>query len=342
MIPLDSVLVNQIIFLLTGIITTIGNQYVTYSGAASQGTLLPVAVTYYGMALAYFLPRDKIAPGLQQQDVALIPQSKAVMVKIIVFSFVDFLANGLGNFGIIYAGSGIYQVVHSAVVSFTAVWASVFLGKKLSLRQWGAIAIVTFGLLLSAIGSVRSEGPAHHDADSGHVVKGFLLTLLSTLLFSSIYCLAEHILTTVNAPSPQQLQTMAGGYCALIISTYLSIYTLPRYKELIVERVQDERGDVPMILLVYTILLLSAFGHAVTYFRLMGSVGAVSTGILQALRAVSVFFISAVLFCDKHSNQCFNKYKGLATLMVVLGILLFPSGKNNEAAQLKLEEVGEK
>ena len=46
-----------------------------------------------------------------------------------------------------------------------------------------------------------------------------------------------------------------------------------------------------------------------TYFALMGSLGAVSTGLLQCMRAVVVFMISSVLFCSRQESQCFTGYR---------------------------------
>ena len=48
----------------------------------------------------------------------------------------------------------------------------------------------------------------------------------------------------------------------------------------------------------------------------MGSTGAVATGVLQALRAVIVFFASHLLFCAGDSAQCFNATKALSALVV--------------------------
>ena len=47
----------------------------------------------------------------------------------------------------------------------------------------------------------------------------------------------------------------------------------------------------------YGIMLLSAVAHSITYFQIMGQAGAVTTGIMQAARAVGVFVFSALLFC---------------------------------------------
>lgn len=306
----DSILFAQFIFLITGIITTIGNQYMFYSGAADKTTLLPVAANYYGMALATVMPRKE----LHSSSGSLI----VLNYKTISLSLLDVTGLSTGMAGIIYAGSGIYQVVYSSVVIFTALWARVFLHKTLSGKHWIAITIVTVGLMCSALGgeTITSE-------DSGKVLIGICLTLFSTMMFSFFYVLTENILTGPNAPTPHQLQATSGTLSASFVTLYLCIWTIPNFRDIVITRVTEQDGSWPAIVIVYAILVLSAFLHSVTFFQLLGSVGAVSTGILQSLRAISVFAISAILFCDSHKNQCFNEYKGLSTALVVLGILYF-------------------
>ena len=103
------------------------------------------------------------------------------------------------------------------------------------------------------------------------------------------------------------------------------------------ERVDEVEGNWIVIVILCVALIASGLGHSITYFQLMGTVGAVSTGILQSLRsgnyfernhsifdrAVSVFVISSILFCNQHEEQCFNGYKSVSVICVILGVLYF-------------------
>lgn len=62
---------------------------------------------------------------------------------------------------------------------------------------------------------------------------------------------------------------------------------------------------------------LSQLAHGLTYFLMLSSSGAVTTGIMQSLRAVCVFAISSVLYCSHQESQCFDTRRGIATLIVV-------------------------
>jgi hypothetical protein len=44
----------------------------------------------------------------------------------------------------------------------------------------------------------------------------------------------------------------------------------------------------------------------VAYFRVMGSIGAVTAGVLNGLRAVLGFLSSAYLFCGVQESQCLS------------------------------------
>jgi len=174
----------------------------------------------------------------------------------------------------------------------------------------------------SAFGGPLSSGSGE---DSGHwgVTFGALCTLAATTMYSFVYILSESILTQKNAPTPQKLQTVDGIYVALLVTSYLFAYTVPNFKVLVMDSVEKQGGNWLLIIITYIVLVLSGFGHSLTYFRLLGSVGAVSTGILNSLRAISVFGISAWLFCDSHANQCFTTNKGISAIMVICGILYF-------------------
>ncbi|KAJ9051827.1 hypothetical protein DSO57_1001074 [Entomophthora muscae] len=60
-----------------------------------------------------------------------------------------------------------------------------------------------------------------------------------------------------------------------------------------------------------------------SYFFLVDVAGAVSTGILQALRSVFVIAFSAIFFCENDANQCINAEKGSSALLVMLGVIIY-------------------
>lgn len=69
-----------------------------------------------------------------------------------------------------------------------------------------------------------------------------------------------------------------------------------------------------MALFAYT---MSQLVHGFTYFMMLETSGAVTTGIMQSLRAVCVFLLSSILYCSYQESQCFDTKRGVATLIVV-------------------------
>jgi drug/metabolite transporter (DMT)-like permease len=205
---------------------------------------------------------------------------------------------------------------------FTAVWARIFLKRAISHQQWYAIIAVTFGLMLSAFGGINL--PSHATESTNSIGLGLLFTFTATIMYSIYYILSEKFLTGKNSVSPHQLQNQVGIFAVLYISTYQIVYTIPNFDTLVKDNIHAHNGSGIGVMLMYIVLVISALAHAITFYQLVGAVGAVSTGILQSLRAVSVFVISAIIFCDdEHPNQCYNRWKGLSTLIVVAGILYF-------------------
>jgi len=200
--------------------------------------------------------------------------------------------------------------------------------------------MVTFGLSLSAFGTPTASS-SDQENKSWMVSIGALCTLAATMMYSFVYIISEGILTQKNAPSPQKLQTLDGLYVAALVTTYLLVYTIPNFQNVVADKVEESGGNWVLIILTYLILMLSGFGHSITYFRLLGSVGSVSTGILNSLRAISVFGISAWLFCDSHPNQCFTLNKGISAGVVVCAILYFAKVTANQTTSKKLDTIQE-
>lgn len=99
-----------------------------------------------------------------------------------------------------------------------------------------------------------------------------------------------------------------------------------------------------LVACAFAALLLCHMANALTHFLMLGSAGAVKTGIqqvrpcsprpaprtrpdsacaLQSIRAICVFAVSSVAFCDVHSVQCFTSSRALATTVVVSGVLCY-------------------
>eukprot|EP00753_Platysulcus_tardus_P016943 PLAT6141.1.p1 GENE.PLAT6141.1~~PLAT6141.1.p1 ORF type:complete len:450 (+),score=119.26 PLAT6141.1:26-1375(+) len=352
----------QAVFLATGIISTLVSQLLFYQGAADQRALLIPLCNYVGMAGVGLLPDGWLAAGgpagaqkgdslpaatARRRHIALMSPRRrgaAVVVRapgrmdaqrrplslqacVILSMALDIGGSLAGSVGLGLAGSGLYQVIYSSVVCWAALLSRALLGKRLSGMEMISILIVTSGLSISAIGANSGGG------STADVLAGIFVTLLSALLYGGSYVLGEYMMALPGTPSPKLLCVRVGSYSLAVVGAYIVAYTIPNWHTLLGEPVQAAHGRLSSILLGYAAVVLSQLAHNVTYYMLLGSVGAVATGLLQAARAIGVFALSSALFCSAQASQCYTWQRAAATVVVVSGILLYSFAKAAKLAQ---------
>lgn len=144
--------------------------------------------------------------------------------------------------------------------------------------------------------------------------------MCTTLL--SLTCVLDERLISVGLGAVE-LCVNTGIYCVILTIIYVGLYVVPNWNDLVVAQVEISNGDWNSITALFSMLCVLSLGHAITYFETINFVGGISAGIIQALRAVIVFFLSSYFFCSAHHEQCFNYWKGLSSLIVISGIVLF-------------------
>jgi drug/metabolite transporter (DMT)-like permease len=132
-------------------------------------------------------------------------------------------------------------------------------------------------------------------------------------------------------PPPQELCLKIGTACVAIVALYQAFFVLPVWHELVTKPIEEAHGSTRRILVALLAYTLSQLAHGLTYFLLLGSSGAVTTGIMQSLRAVGVFVISSMLYCRLQESQCFDTKRGVSTLIVVCGVLFYSWAKSKAA-----------
>ncbi|ORX97917.1 hypothetical protein K493DRAFT_406759 [Basidiobolus meristosporus CBS 931.73] len=278
---------EEALFLFTGVFQTLSTQWLFYQGAADKLSFLTIGANYVGMTLVnYLIPR--------QEEARPVTNSRFPWLPVVTVALFDFGGNVFAAAGLFLVGSGIFQVIYSSVVVFTALLSRVILKRQLSLLQWLSLLVITLGLGLSALGTSRS-------GEDGDVLMGSLLVFSCTLMFASVYVTNEKVVSKPGAPTPEEICTWS----------------------LVRQPIETHGGNPVHISICYGLLVLASFGHSFTYFRLLGSVGAVSTGVLQALRAISVFLASSFAFCSRDTHQCFTREKAISTAIVVMGVTGF-------------------
>ena len=120
---------HRISFLLTGIFSTIMNQVIFYQGVGDPSTGFISLPTYLGMLSVLILPVSRTPSAIQQW-------------KIAGSASADVCANALCVLGLQVVGSGVYQVLYSSVVCFTALFSTCLLGKSHSAAQWFGLSLI--------------------------------------------------------------------------------------------------------------------------------------------------------------------------------------------------------
>lgn len=93
----------------------------------------------------------------------------------------DFAGCVFSNMGLAMAGSGLYQVVYSSVICWSALLSRFVLQKVVTRDEWTGIALVTFGLAFSALG--ESGG----GRNSYVVLMGCFNTMLGAAFYGGNY-----------------------------------------------------------------------------------------------------------------------------------------------------------
>eukprot|EP00163_Fabomonas_tropica_P032510 TRINITY_DN8200_c0_g1_i3.p1 TRINITY_DN8200_c0_g1~~TRINITY_DN8200_c0_g1_i3.p1 ORF type:complete len:402 (+),score=76.77 TRINITY_DN8200_c0_g1_i3:260-1465(+) len=329
----------QVLFVLSGIFYTIGVQVMSYNGISSPITLIGSLPGYLGMFLVKFYGQwaeaqrrgGHAAAAAAPGDQAASPAPSAVPTKILVFLVVlDVLANALGVMGLMLCGSGIFQVVHSSVVVFAAIFGKIFLGRQVTGGQWAAIVTISLGLAMSA----------DLDGSGGDAVAtGLFLSVISTVCYGVVYTATDYALTRLeNPPSSEELAGAIGGGSSAVVLVYMAVITVPNWDGFVGTAVRAQGGSYFISFLAFCLVVLASFGLSLAYFNVLQCYGAVQAGVLQGLRSVGVFFLSWAMFCRYQEAQCMTVMKFLATLVVVTGVVVFsiyaPSKEAPEVVEL--------
>jgi len=343
-----SVIWLQFIFLISGISQTVLVNLVSYHGGASPATLLPVFSSYLAMAAVFFLPSTKSNSdhrSLEDSHIRcpspkhlrrlsphkFVPISLSTIMsprefKILFLAMFDIMCCIVSFISLVQAGSAIFQLVYSSIIIITATFRHFIIpNKKLSVQQWIACVIVTGGLFLSGFGQ---NGSKHSESSSNltNVSMAFgqlLWPLITTILYSIEYVMIEKLLQGKDAPSDNELCYKMGFYGLIVSCSYILIKVIPNWDSLFIHNITIHHGSGLLVLISYLWIFISNFAHNWSYFQLLKNSGAVSTGINQALRAVGVFVISGICFCDLQESQCFNSFKFLSLIIVMVGVLRY-------------------
>lgn len=161
---------------------------------------------------------------------------------------------------------------------------------------------------------------------------GIGLSLAGVLCWAVVYALNERILGDKYRVPPRLLCQSLGMVSSCVFAIYICLYTLPNIHRLFLEPIAAQNTSLPVVVVIYVLIGVSSYAHNISYFVMMSDVGAVTTGVLSSVRAVLIFGLSSIMYCNNDATQCYTGMKAVATLLVALGVVLFSSGKSKAKA----------
>ncbi|GAA5800654.1 hypothetical protein HPULCUR_006090 [Helicostylum pulchrum] len=332
------IVTHQVLFLLTGLCTTLGTQWLFYHGAATGDSYLAQLAQYIGMVLVgliipillknkqkgyHRLSQQAEEDGLHMVQIDTdVDHTKGDSYEegpiphksVIKLAVLDVFANFCVTVGFSIVGSGMYQVIYSSVVIWCAILTFLFMGRKLSKLQWVAIFGVSAGLAISSMDSFSANhsktASLEESAKTTLLMFGTLMTLGGTFFYACVYVYSDSIMSQQKPPPlPARICFYSGCYTSVISLVWIAFYTLPRYDDLIhIKAGTSNEAVVGM----YVLVIVANALHSWNYYELIDRTGSVATGILQGLRAVLIYIISDSWYCESDPAQCFTQFKGRA------------------------------
>eukprot|EP00667_Euglena_gracilis_P014300 EG_transcript_14808 len=253
---------------------------------------------------------------------------------------IDVLAQSMVMYGQLKVGGGLYVLLYSSSMVWTAVLSHFALGKELHYQQWIAVAEVTLGLVMSNLHLfLFAETTSRDPSASWDPLFGSFVLLGGSMCAACYFICCEYLLSGGGSRSAKPIPHMAlagmTGVSTFVIVLAYNIYLSFTHgiQALYIDPVTQAAGSWKNISLFAPMLVLDNAFHAAAYFFMLHSIGAVSAGIMKGVRAVAVFVLSATIFCSIDSNQCIvlteNGHLGTGVLkcfamyMVIRGVFAY-------------------
>ncbi|RHY06343.1 hypothetical protein DYB26_001024 [Aphanomyces astaci] len=289
----------QAVFLFTGVFSTCAAQYVFYQGAGAQRAMLLPLCNYLGMMLVGVIPsmsssdsHHPTASILKKKNdddsaAAALARTESLL-KRDDMELTRRQADKDINVDMKDSSDKVPLVSTSLTTASTISTSLADLKAPLKHdgSSVGSLSVMQSMLLLNVVLDF-----------GGCIFANIGLSMAGSGVFQVLYSSGTFILMLPERPEPKDLCLKMGICCVMIISVYQMFWVLPQWTHIVTEPVMEAHGDPLRILGALSLYTLSQLAHGLTYFMMLGSCGAVTTGIMQSLRAVCVFGLSSVLYC---------------------------------------------
>ncbi|OEH78424.1 transporter permease protein [Cyclospora cayetanensis] len=203
--------------------------------------------------------------------------------------------------GLVLCGSGVYILLSSTSIVWTAVLSALILGRSYTALQYFSLSLIVVGVSIKASNLTASF--------TNEEALGMLLSLLAAVLVRRCY--------------PSLVPGTSGSGCdySACLRRFCSVY--PQNNQLLAPIALDVRMDAApahsgaSIRVCYDAACWWSF-----VFLPSGNTGAVTSGALKGCKAAAVVVLSHVLFCSAQETQCVDLRKGIAAVVCITGVVL--------------------
>ncbi|PFH31914.1 transporter/permease protein [Besnoitia besnoiti] len=296
-----------------------------FEGAAATSACLYLIPHFLGMLCVVFSPNEsrRLATtprGLQGRKWPLhvreLHLNRRAWKKAFFVAGIDLLHQAAEKAGLVLCGSGVYVLISSSSIVWTALISACILRRRFSPFQWFSLLLICGGISMKA-SDLTFE--MHNEESVGVVV-----TLLSAILQGLTFVVNEKFMTSSNNPvSGPSLVFMMGVICSSLLMAWTCLWTLPNFQVLIVDRVRERGGSPVRIAAIMFGLFCSGAVHSSTLWYIVKRLGAVTSGVLKGVKTASVFLLGHVFFCHLQASQCLTPVKTASAAVCVGGVILY-------------------
>ncbi|CBK24652.2 uncharacterized protein [Blastocystis hominis] len=330
-----------VVFLFSGVLDTLCTQQLVYQGASDMRSMFSIFSYYFAQALIGITPikfSDEVgvitvvdleSSGSLENEVdkhiQVAKNMKKLKMLYVLSALLDIAGYVIRTIGMVYCGSGLFQVAFSSVAIFSAIYSHFLLKTYISNMQWLGILVVTFGLCIS---------PLSGSTVTGSPYIGICLTLLGAQFYALSYIVNEMILRIPGNKGSKEICKNVGLLNTFLCLLVILLDTIPNREQLVFSPLRARHATLQEVLISTAVYIGSHTLHSYALYSVQGILGAIWTGLLQCIRACIVFIVSSYLYCSEDPNQCLTYSKIVATIIVTTGIIIFTMGKQRVASHL--------
>lgn len=239
----------------------------------------------------------------------------------------DIIGTTLMNVGLLMVPVSIYQMIRGSIVLFVGSFSILFLGRKLTSKQWTGLMLVTAGVFIVGLSAVNpgSQGGAGANSSkdfSFEAMVGILLIMLAQLFTASQFVLEEHLLEkyTMDPIMVVAWEGTFGTSITTVVSLFIYAFLAPNRETSMFNLWQgiSEVATITPLLISSIVIMFMLATFNVAGLAVTRIISATSRSTIDTSRTVGIWLVSLLIGWETFK---FLQLVGFAVL--VYGTLLF-------------------